>query len=141
MHQKSRRGARMSAMQAQFYMALEACRKCLDIIEAAESASGAYHLSPQERSDLLDILTPVANAVNDRYIYSCYMDASAIKARLREQHWEDWEECRKAVVAVEAKVRSGTAPLERDDIPGIRHVFDALFEHRAHLWIRIGGGC
>ena len=131
----------MSALQAQFYTVLEACRKWLDIIEAAESASGAYHLSPQERSDLLDILTPVANAVNDRYIYSCYMDAAAIKARLREQHWEDWEKCRKAVVSVEAKVRSSAGPLEHADIPAIRHVFDALFEHRAHLWIRIGGGC
>ena len=131
----------MSALQAQFYTVLEACRSCLDIIEAAEGTSGAYHLSPQERSDLLDILTPVANAINDRYIYSCYMDAAAIKASLHEQHWEDWEECRKAVVAVEAKVRSGAGPLEHADIPAIRHVFDALFEHRAHLWIRIGGGC
>ncbi len=130
-----------SALQAKFYAGLEACKNYLDIIEAAEKSGGAYRLSPQERSDLLDILTPAANAVNDRYIYSYHVDASAIEDRLREQHRDDWEGCRKAVTAAEAKVRSGAELLEHADIPAIRHVFDALRTQCSLLSIRIGGGC
>ena len=131
----------MSALQGQLHTALEACGSYFDIIEAAERAGGAYHLSPQERRDLLEILTPLANALNNDYIFAPYVDASQIKARLRERHLEDWEGCQKAVAAAEAKLRSGTEPLERADIPVIRYVFEALFAQRGHLMVRIGGGC
>ena len=132
----------MSALQGQLHTALEACGSYFDIIVAAERAGGAYHLSPQERSDLLGILTPLASALNNNYyVFAPYVDASQIKARLRERHQEDWEECQKAVAAAEAKVRSGTEPLERADIPAIRSVFEALDAERGHLMLRIGGGC
>lgn len=67
------------------------------------------------------------------------MDASAIAKFLRRRHPDDWDECRDAVTAVEAKVRSGTGPLERADIRAIRHVFEALGDQCAYLRERTGG--
>ena len=132
----------MSALQGQLHTALEACGSYFNIIEAAEMSGGAYHLSPQERRDLLEILTPLANALNNNYyIFAPYVDASQIKARLRERHPEDWEKCQKAVAVAEAKVRSGAELLEHADIPAIRCVFEALDAQRGHLMVRIGGGC
>lgn len=109
------------------------------IIEAAESAGGGYRLSAQERADLLTILTPAANAINGRFLYSYHVDASAIAKILRRRRHDDWDECKDAVTSVEAKVRLGTGPLERADIHAIRHVFDALGDQCSYLEARIGG--
>lgn len=131
----------MSILHSQFDLVLEAIHSYLDIIEAAEKSGGGYALSRQEREDLLSILTPAANAVNDRYAYSPHVDASAMAEILLRQHRDDWDECRKAVTAAESKIRLSIEPLERADIPAIRHVFNALDAQRSHLSARIGGGC
>lgn len=131
----------MSILHSRFDLALKAIHSYLDIIAAAERSSGGYRLSAQERGDLLSILTPAANAVNNRYIYSPHVDSAAIGEFLRKQHRDDWDECRKAVTAAELKIRSSAEPLEGADMPAIRYVLDALDAQRSYLSARIGGGC
>lgn len=131
----------MSVLHSQFDSALKAVRSFLDIIEAAENSRGGYRLSPQERSDLLSILTPAANAVNGRYIYSPHVDSSAIAELLLKQHRDDWDECRRAVTDAESKIRAGAESLDPTDIPAIRYVFDALDAQRSYLSARTGGWC
>ena len=129
----------MSELLSKLDTGSEAHASFYDIIEAAENAGGPYRLSAQERADLLTILTPAANAINDRFLYSLHVDASAIAKILRRRHHDDWDECRDAVTAVEAKVRSGAGPLERADIRAIRHVFEALGDQCAYLREMTGG--
>ena len=130
----------MSELLSKIYTGSEACASFYDIIRAAGNTGGPYRLSVQERADLLTILTPAANAINNRFLYSFHVDASAIAKILRRRHHDDWDECRDAVTAVEAKVRSGAGPLERADIRAIRHVFEALGDQCSYLEAMRTGG-
>ena len=111
----------------------------LDVIERAGHADGPYALSAQERDGLLAPLTPVADAINGRHIFSFCVNGAEIVEHLREDHRDDWAECSGAVVAVEAKIRSGGGPLGSADVSALQYVADGLFAQFSSLKIRIRG--
>ena len=110
-----------------------------DVLAKAKAAGGAYTPSAQEQKDVLAVLTPLANAVNDRFIFSHRVNAAELAALLREQHHDDWAECRDAVTEAEARISSNSGPLDSADMSALRLVVDALDDQCTNLWARTGG--
>ena len=117
----------------------ESLSQIRDVLAKAKAGGGAYMPSAQEQKDVLAVLTPLANAVNDRFIFSHRVNAAELAALLREQHRDGWAECRDAVTEAEARISSNNGPLDSGDVLALRLVADALDEQCANLWARTGG--
>ena len=108
----------------------DTCHKAMEhaygILGRARLAGGAYTLSAQEQDRLLAALTPIANAINGRFLVSVCVNGAEVVAHLREEHRNDWPRCSEAVMAVEAKIRSGDMQLGSADISALQDVARAL---------------
>ena len=129
----------MSILLSRRHACIDALEHMHDVVDRARRGGGPYALSAQERDGLLAPLTPVANAINDRHIFSFCVNGAEIVEHLREDHRDDWAECSGAVVAVEAKIRSGGGPLGSADVSALQYVADGLFAQFSSLKIRIRG--
>lgn len=129
----------MSLLLFRLHMGRDARNQMRDVLAKAKASGGAYHLSAQERKDLLAVLTPLAGAVNGRFTFSHRVNAAALAALLREQHGGDWAGYRDAVTTAEARIRAGGGPLGRADILALQIVADALAVQCSVLSARAGG--
>ena len=107
------------------------------VLDRAKLAGGAYTLSAQEQGKLLAALTPIANAINGRFLVSVCVNGAEVVAYLREEHPNDWPRCSEAVVAVESKIRSGDGQLGGADISALQDVARALLTQCSRLSARI----
>ena len=141
---RSRAGCRvsmsmMSLLLTRLYTGRESLGQMYDILARAKAKDGTCPLSTQERKDLLAVLTPLASAVDGKFIFSHRVNAAALAEVLREQHDGDWPECRDAVRAAEARIRPGGGPLTSADISALQIVADALAVQCSDLSARTGG--
>lgn len=117
----------------------EALDQMRDVLARAKAAGGAYTPSTQEQKDLLAVLTPLAGAVNGKLIFSHLVNGAELALFLKEQHLDDWTECRDAVTVTEVKIRSGSGQLGGAEISTLRRVAEALNMQCASLLARTGG--
>lgn len=129
----------MSLLLARLHTGREALRQMRDVFARAKAAGGTCPLSAQEQKDILAVLTPLAGAVNDRYVFSPHVNCEELAALLRERYDGEWAVCRDAVTAAESRIRSGGEPLGEADIATLRFVADALAAQCSYLSARTGG--
>ena len=109
-----------------------------EVFARTKAAGGACPLSAQEQKDILAVLTPLASAINGKFVFSPHVNCEELTALLRERHGDEWTACRGAVTAVESRIRSGGGPLGSADISTLRDVADALAVHCSCLSSRVG---
>ena len=129
----------MSLLLFRLHMGREARDQMRDVLAKAKATGGVYLLSAQERKDLLAVLTPLVSAINGRFTFSHRVNSAALAALLKEQRGGDWARYRDAVMAAEAGIRAGGAPLGRADISALQIVADALAVQCSVLLARTGG--
>ena len=129
----------MSLLLTRLYTGRESLGQMYDVLARAKAEGGTCPLLAQERKDLLAVLTPLASAVNGKFIFSHRVNAASLAEIVREQHGSDWPECRDAVTAAEARIRPGKGPLTGADISALQIVADALALQCSDLSARTGG--